>query len=103
MLQSHCNRCGRGGTDLFAEAPMSPRSWIEGGNGGEDDQGLQPFFVCSPCSRDAESPYRFCGRCGKETPPDDLMGGQCSWCRAAESIPFDEPADEAWWAGKSPQ
>jgi hypothetical protein len=59
------------------------------------------FLVCRECYGDGR-PFRFCARCGQETPQEELRVGRCAWCRAAEDIPFEEPDDDEWWQGKTP-
>ncbi len=96
MIALHCNRCGRESRDLAPEMPAVTDS------GPSEESSVEPFYVCAECypvsnGRD----YRYCTRCGQETPSIELAGGRCDWCRAADEIPFDEPSDEEWWADKA--
>lgn len=102
MIAIHCNRCGRAADDLIPELPLPDASPLARA-GASGEQGLEtaPFLVCAECLG-LDGPYRFCTRCGQETPPSELKGGYCDWCRVADDIPFEEPADDAWWEGKTP-
>lgn len=51
-------------------------------------------FTCEECGNSA-APLRYCNRCGNESPESELTsyGGRCGWCRTADDIPWEEPAD----------
>ena len=95
MMVLHCNRCGRETRDLTPELPAGQGT----GSGAMD---VESFYVCAECypSSDGRN-YRYCARCGHETPSSGLEGGRCDWCRSADVIPFDEPSDDQWWADKA--
>lgn len=101
-MNTHCNRCGKVAAELVPEMP--PPSTI-GERGSlaldmESEPGLF-FMVCKDCLG-TETPFRYCSRCGHETPMEEFKGGGfCSWCRAAEEIPFEEPDDDEWWEEKT--
>ncbi len=95
MLLLHCNCCGRESRDLTPEIPAPSGIRVE-------DVDSDPFYVCAECYPSAGGEgYRYCARCGHETPSSELAGGRCAWCRAADDIPFDEPSDDAWWEDKA--
>jgi hypothetical protein len=103
VLGRHCCRCGRPLASLLPGFPppdASP-SARRGLAAREADAPAFSFLVCAGCLG-LGGPYRFCARCGQETPHSELQGDYCDWRHAADDIPFEEPADDAWWKGKVP-
>jgi hypothetical protein len=92
MTALHCNRCGRRSQDLTAELPTQV------GPGTTESALPDPFFVCVECSSKSNGQgYRYCGRCGNETPSVNLFAGRCDWCRTADDVPYEEPDDDDRW------
>jgi hypothetical protein len=99
-MNTHCNRCGLKVDELLPEIPP-PGSQGSLAVDMEETPGAL-YLVCRDCLG-TETPFRYCSRCGLETPTEELSaGGQCAWCRGTESIPFEEPDDDEWWEGKTP-
>ena len=95
MIALHCNRCGRQSQDLTPELPEQI------GPGATENAMLGPFFVCAECYPESNGEgYRYCNRCGNETPRANFAARRCDWCRAADDIPFEEPDDDDWWEEK---
>ena len=85
-----CAGCGRREFATGGGSPPTPALPHEGGGGSD----INSPFVCVDC-RDSESALRYCNRCGNESPEGELVsyGGRCAWCRSADDIPWEEPAD----------
>lgn len=101
-MNTHCNRCGKTVDELVPEAPSSSMIAERGNLALDMESAAAAFFmVCRDCLG-TETPFRYCSRCGHETPLEEFKGnGFCSWCRAAEDIPFEEPNDDEWWEEKA--